>query len=398
MSNYTIAPQEGGLSNVSGFFCDAVNVGMRPDAEQGDVAFIRSEVPCDISAVFTSNTFQAAPIKHFRRYGKDFQTDFILINAKNANAMTGEKGIEDIDTILSILQGKLTVTNPVMSSTGVIGYRLPVDRICSSFDTLDFNAKNSHNAASAIITTDSFKKELAYRVELSDGSHFNIAAICKGAGMINPSMATMLCFIVTDADIPKSDMDALLMEGTERSFNRISVDGDTSTNDTAMLLANRQSSTYDKKAFADVLNKLMFELAMMILKDGEGGNKLVAFEVKGALTKAEAQKASMALSNSLLVKTALFGEDPNWGRIASTIGASGISCDEAKLTIHYDDLLIHSDTFRELDKAREEQAYRIMKQEQFKVTCDIGLGDASFTSYGCDLSYEYVKINTEYRT
>jgi glutamate N-acetyltransferase/amino-acid N-acetyltransferase len=142
----------------------------------------------------------------------------------------------------------------------------------------------------------------------------------------------------------------------------------------------------------------MFELAMMILKDGEGANKLVAFEVKGALSEEEAKKASRALSNSLLVKTALFGEDPNWGRIASTIGASGISCDDSKLVIHYDDLLIYSNKFRELDKEREDRAYKIMKQENFKVTCDIGLGDGEYTSYGCDLSYEYVKINAEYRT
>jgi len=398
MKNFTIAPLENGLENVQGFFCDAVNAGLRPDKEQGDVAFIRSEVLCDISAVFTSNTFQAAPIKHFQHYEKDFQTDFVLINAKNANAMTGDKGIEDIDTILSTLRQKLPVTNPVMSSTGVIGYRLPVDTICSAFDTLDFNAKNSHKTAQAIMTTDSFKKELAYRVELADGTHFNMAAICKGAGMINPAMATMLCFIVTDANIQKPDMDTLLKEGTEQSFNRISVDGDTSTNDTVMLLSNKKSNSYDKKAFAEALNRLMFEMAMMILRDGEGANKLVTFEVKGALTKAEAQKASVALSNSLLVKTALFGEDPNWGRIASTIGASGIACDETKLTIHYDDLLIYSDAFRELDKEREEEAYRIMKQDHFKVTCDIGLGEESYTSYGCDLSYEYVKINAEYRT
>ena len=398
MSKFTITSMENGLENVKGFYCDAVNAGLRPEKVQGDVAFIRSEVPCDISAVFTSNTFQAAPIKHFQRYGKDFQTDFILINAKNANAMTGEKGIEDIDTIMSTLQTKLKVTNPVMSSTGVIGYRLPIDKITSAFDTLDFNASHSDKAARAIMTTDSFKKELAYRVELDNGGHFNIAAICKGAGMINPAMATMLCFITTDADIPKNDMDELLLEGTEHSFNRISVDGDTSTNDTVMLLSSRRSGTYDKKAFAEALKKIMFELAMMILKDGEGANKLVAFEVKGAKSIEEAQKASMALSNSLLVKTALFGEDPNWGRIASTIGASGIACDESTLTIHYDDLLIYSDAFRELDATREEEAYRIMKQDQFKVTCDIGLGEASYTSYGCDLSYEYVKINAEYRT
>jgi len=337
---FTITPLENGLENVQGFYCDAVNAGLRPDKEQGDVAFIRSELPCDISAVFTRNTFQAAPIKHFQKYPQGFQTDFVLINAKNANAMTGQKGIEDIDTIMSTLQTKLNVTNPVMSSTGVIGYRLPVDKITSAFDTLNFNASHSDKAARAIMTTDSFKKELACRVELDNGEHFNIAAICKGAGMINPAMATMLCFIITDADIPKSDMDKLLIKGTEHSFNRISVDGDTSTNDTVMLLANRTSAAYNKEAFTEALKKIMFELAMMILRDGEGANKLVTFEVKGAVTIEEAQKASMALSNSLLVKTALFGEDPNWGRIASTIGASGIACDESKLTIHYDDLLL----------------------------------------------------------
>ncbi len=184
----------------------------------------------------------------------------------------------------------------------------------------------------------------------------------------------------------------------EGSFNRISVDGDTSTNDTVMLLSNKQSGAYDKKAFAEALNTIMFELAMLILKDGEGANKLVTFEVKGAKSEKEAKTASMALSNSLLVKTALFGEDPNWGRIASTIGASGIACDDKTLTIHYDDLLIYSNEFRELDKAREDKAYSIMKQAQFKVTCDIGLGEYTYTSYGCDLSYEYVKINAEYRT
>ncbi len=402
---YNLSTLENGLENVQGFYCGATNVGMRTNPANsgvsdidGDVAFIRSEVPCDISAVFTSNTFQAAPIKHFQKYPKDFQTDFVLINAKNANAMTGEKGIEDIDSIMSELSSKQKVLNPVMSSTGVIGYRLPIDKISSAFDTLDFNTKNSHHTARAIMTTDSFKKELAYKVELDDGTSFNIAAICKGAGMINPAMATMLCFVITDADVPKTDMDTLLTASTEQSFNRISVDGDTSTNDTVMLLSNRTSGSYHKKAFTEALNKIMFELAMLILKDGEGANKLVTFEVKGAVSKAEAKKASMALSNSLLVKTALFGEDPNWGRIASTIGASGIACDDAKLTIHYDDLLIYSDAFRELDKAREDKAYTIMKQDAFKVTCDIGLGDATYTSYGCDLSYEYVKINAEYRT
>jgi len=397
---FKIIELENGLENVQGFYCGATNVGMRPDKEQGDVAFISSTTLCDISAVFTSNTFQAAPIKHYQKYPNNFQTNFVLINAKNANAMTGQKGIEDIETIMVASKKKYSIiVNPVMSSTGVIGYRLPVNKIISAFDNLYVNnGRDSNAAARAIMTTDSFKKELAYKVELEDGTHFNIAAICKGAGMINPAMATMLCFIITDADIPKTDMDELLLGSTEQSFNRISVDGDTSTNDTVMLLSNKQSENYDKEAFESVLNKIMFELAMMILRDGEGANKLVAFEVKGAKSIEEAKKASMALSNSLLVKTALFGEDPNWGRIASTIGASGIDCNDETLTIHYDDLLIYSNEFRELDKVREDKAYVIMKQDSFKVTCDIGLGDCSYISYGCDLSYEYVKINAEYRT
>ena len=248
------------------------------------------------------------------------------------------------------------------------------------------------------MTTDSFKKELAFEVVLEDGKKFYISAIAKGAGMINPAMATMLCFVLTDADIPKSDMDELLSESVENSFNRISVDGDTSTNDTVMLLSNKKSGVYQKDAFKEALNMLLFELSQMILRDGEGANKVVAFEVKGAKTIEDAKKASKALSNSLLVKTALFGEDPNWGRIASTIGASGVECDEEKLQIRYDELLIYGENQKELDKETEEKAYQIMKQDSFKIVCDLGLGDKSFRSYGCDLSYEYVKINAEYRT
>jgi len=390
---------KGGLNNVQGFYCDGVNVGMKTtENNDGDVAFIRSEVPCDISARFTSNKFQAAPIKHYQKYPKDFQTDFILMNAKNANAMTGEQGIKDIDTIFEKLNAYQNTQNPIMSSTGVIGYRLNQEKITSAFSKFDYSAKESNKTARSIMTTDAFKKELAFKIELDDGSSFNIAAICKGAGMINPAMATMLCFVTTDADIPKADMEELLNVATEGSFNRISVDGDTSTNDTIMLLSNKLSGVYHKEAFKEALNKITFELAMMILKDGEGANKLVAFEVNGAKTEEEARKASIALSNSLLVKTALFGEDPNWGRIASTIGASGINCDDTKLTIYYDSLLIYSNEQRELDKEREEKAYKVMKNSSFKVTCNLGLGEGSYTSYGCDLSYDYVKINAEYRT
>ncbi len=402
---FNIFSLKGGISNVKGFFCDGVNVGMKTNPTNsgvtdidGDVAFIRSDVLCDISARFTTNRFQASPIVHYEKYPKDFKTNFLLINSKNANAMTGKKGVEDIEEIFNRLSQYISIENPIMSSTGVIGYRLDKKKITSSFDKFDFNAKNSDRLARAIMTTDNFKKELSFRVELNNGSSFNIAGVCKGAGMINPAMATMLCFITTDAKIPKEDMEELLSEATEQSFNRISVDGDTSTNDTVMLLSNGLSNSYNKEAFREALNRITFELAMMILKDGEGANKLIAFEVKGAKDSNEAKKVSRALSNSLLVKTALFGEDPNWGRIASTIGASGVECSEESLEIYYDNLLIYSDKERELDRAREEEAYKIMKQDSFKIVCDLGIGSGEFTSYGCDLSYEYVKINAEYRT
>ncbi len=403
---FNIFPVKNGLSNVKGFFCDGVNVGMKTNPANsslssdmdGDVAFIRSDALCDISSLFTTNHFQAAPIKHFQQYPKDFQSNFLLINSKNANAMTGVKGIEDIEDILKELKSKINVTNPIMSSTGVIGYRLKKELIKSSFDKFNFNAKNSNKTARAIMTTDSFDKELCFKIQLEDEQVFHIAAICKGAGMINPAMATMLCFIVTDADIPKKDMDILLKRANDKSFNAISVDGDTSTNDTLLLMANKQSGNYDKDAFEQALNLITKELALQILKDGEGSNKVVAFEVTGAKNDKEAEIASKALSNSLLVKTALFGEDPNWGRIASTIGASKISCSEEKLIIKYDDLIIYSCDKPSLDKESEQKAFKIMKQDEYKISCNLGIANGKFRSYGCDLSYEYVKINADYRT
>ncbi len=387
---------KGGLANVEGFFCGGVSAGLKPEGQK-DVAFIRSEKECDISALFTTNNFQAAPIKHFKKYPENFKTNFILINSKNANAMTGGKGIKDIDYIFENLKFK-DLKNPVMSSTGVIGYPLDKTKIINAANSFDINSKDSKACAQAIMTTDSFEKELALRVELENGEFFHIAGIAKGAGMINPAMATMLCFLLTDADIPKNDMEELLKESADNSFNRISVDGDTSTNDTVMLIANKAKNCYDKTAFKEALNFLTKNLAMMILKDGEGANKVVKFEVKNAKSTEEAKKAAKALSNSLLVKTALFGEDPNWGRIASTIGASNIQTDEDSLEIWYDDVLIYSKDKPILDEKTEKEATTIMQKDEFKIVCNLNMGEYSYSAYGCDLSYEYVKINADYRT
>ncbi|MBE3606300.1 bifunctional glutamate N-acetyltransferase/amino-acid acetyltransferase ArgJ [Campylobacter sp. RM13119] len=395
---FKITALQNGLENVDGFYFGGVKSGFKKDAN--DLGFIRSDEVVDVSANFTSNKFRAAPIRHFLKYPKNFKTNFILLNSKNANAMTGEAGVNDIDTLFTRLKEtlNLNLVNPIMSSTGVIGYRLNIDKISASFDKFELNSRDSNATVSAIMTTDSFKKELAYEVELKDGSKFKIAAICKGAGMINPAFATMLCFILTDANIPKEDMDELLDGAVKQSFNCVSVDGDTSTNDTVMLLSSRKSNSYNKNAFKEVLNLLTKELSLMLVKDGEGSTKVVEFEVKGAKNLEEAQRAAKALSNSLLVKTAIFGEDPNWGRIASTIGASNVECDEDKLVIFYDDVLLYDKNHKELDKAREADAHAIMQKPNYKISCDLGVGEANFSAYGCDLGHTYVSINADYRS
>lgn len=394
---FNIISLKNGLENVDGFFFGGVSTGLKPNKDN-DLGFIRADEPFMLAAKFTSNKFQAAPIVHFKRYKKGFKSNFLLLNSKNANAMTGQNGVDDIDELFNILNQKTPLINPIMSSTGVIGYRLNREKIRSGFDKFDLNQKSSDSVARAIMTTDSFKKEIAFRVELEDGKSFNIAAICKGAGMINPAFATMLCFILTDAAIPQSDMDELLEATTKHSFDAVSVDGDTSTNDTLMLLSSGKSGAYDKEAFKFALDKITLEMALNLVKDGEGSTKVVAFEVKGAANNDEASKAAKALSNSLLVKTAIFGEDPNWGRIASTIGASGIECDSTKLAIYYDDVLVYDKNHPELDEAREQKAHAVMKKDSYRIICDLGIANGKFTAYGCDLGHTYVKINADYRS
>lgn len=392
---FNIFPIDGGLCAVDGFFADGLKAGLKKDAL--DIGFIYSDSLCEVEALFTTNRFQAAPLKHYQKYESGFKTNFVLINSKNANAMTGESGISDIDEVLNVAKEKFNLKNPIMSSTGVIGVRLPKEKIINALSDIDLTSKNSLNCAKAIMTTDSFHKEIAVEVELENNQKFRIGAIAKGAGMINPAMATMLCFITTDASIPKNEMREVLSEINSITFNTVSVDGDTSTNDTLLLLSNQKGS-YDVDAFREALKIVMQKLSLELLRDGEGSTKVVAFEVKGAKDNAEAEIISKALSNSLLVKTALFGEDPNWGRIASTVGASGCECDEQKLIIKYNDLIIYSIDDSVLTKEKEEKAFKIMKKPQFKISCDLGVGDGEFTSYGCDLSYDYVKINADYRT
>ncbi len=394
---YNLKKIDGGVCASDGFFADGVSAGLKPDGAK-DMAFIYSDVECEIASVFTTNKMTAAPIRHFRRYG-DFKTNFIVINSKNANAMTGKAGIEDIDEILSeVSKNNPQIKNPVMSSTGVIGVRVPKEKLIAGTKLFDLTKKDSTSASKAIMTTDSFNKQISYRVELEDGSSFNIGAIAKGAGMINPAMATMLCFITTDAKVSKSEMQKILDEITKTTFNAASVDGDTSTNDTVILLSSAKSGAYNADAFRDALHKIMLFLATEMVRDGEGATKLVTYKITGAKDDKEAEKVAKALSDSLLMKTALYGEDPNWGRVASTVGASGVECDEATLKISFDKCCVYDRGEIYFDEEMEKKSAEVMKKDRFSISCDLGVSDGSFTAYGCDLGYEYVKINADYRT
>ena len=392
---FTILPIKGYIDQIDGFFCDGIHAGLKSN-EKLDMGFIYTKEACTVAALFTENRFQAAPLKHFLQYGDNFKTNFVLINSKNANALTGRKGITDINTLFSQLDFELI--NPVMSSTGVIGNPLPMEKLIAGAKRFDLNAKNGENLSKAIMTTDAYAKTCMYEVKLSDGSSFKIGAVAKGAGMINPNLATMLCFICTDAAASYADIKEALKTNSETTFNAISVDGDTSTNDTVMVLANAKSKAYDKVAFKEALRLVMHDMAMLMVADGEGAKKVAAFEVINAATKEQAMIAAKALSNSLLVKTALFGEDPNFGRIASTIGASQIDCDDEKLVISYNDVVVFNKGEICFDATIEAKAADVLKKDKYKIICDIGLGEGKFTAYGCDLGYKYVEINADYRS
>ena len=392
---FTILPIKGYIDQIDGFFCDGIHAGLKSN-EKLDMGFIYTKEACTVAALFTENRFQAAPLKHFLQYGDDFKTNFVLINSKNANALTGRKGIADINTLFSQLDFELI--NPVMSSTGVIGNPLPMEKLIAGAKRFDLKAKNGENLSKAIMTTDAYAKTCMYEVKLSDGSSFKIGAVAKGAGMINPNLATMLCFICTDAAASYADIKEALKTNSETTFNAISVDGDTSTNDTVMVLANAKSKAYDKVAFKEALRLVMHDMAMLMVADGEGAKKVAAFEVINAATKEQAMIAAKALSNSLLVKTALFGEDPNFGRIASTIGASQIDCDDEKLVISYNDVVVFNKGEICFDATIEAKAADVLKKDKYKIICDIGLGEGKFTAYGCDLGYKYVEINADYRS
>lgn len=392
-----LKPIDGGVCATPGFYADGIAAGLK-GGDKKDLAFIYADTICDVAAVYTSNKMLAAPLRHAKAKGK-IKSNFILVNSKNANAMTGEKGIKDIETIFASVQQKFPqIVSPLMSSTGVIGVHLPTQKIIDAALTFDLDKREGNSAAQAIMTTDRFSKQIAFEVETEDGERFTIGAMAKGAGMINPAMATMLCFITTDVKIEQGKLQTILERVNTQSFNAASVDGDTSTNDTVFVMTNQKAECNNLFAFEVALNKVMTFLAKEMVRDGEGATKLITYNVIGAESDKDAETVAKALSNSLLIKTAFYGEDPNWGRIAMSVGASGVNCHEGTLTIAYDDVLLVENGENLFNDAVEAAANEVLKKESFSVNVDLGVGEGRFTAYGCDLGYEYVKINADYRT
>ncbi len=368
------------------------------------------------SAVFTSNKVVAAPVKYTKNVVKKGKVSAVFVNSGNANCFTGEQGFRDCETLVDLVSRdlKIPAEEIAISSTGVIGREMPIDIISKvayeSLSKLGNGPENSLAAAKAIMTTDTFPKECAVEVTLTTGEVVKIAGITKGSGMIAPNMGTMLSYIVTDAIIPAGEIKKSLKKAADVSFNMIVVDGDESTNDTCLMMANGASEVDVMKDgnvdpnFQEGLNYLCVNLAKKMARDGEGATKFIEANVCGAKNDDDAKLAAKSIISSSLFKSAVFGGDPNWGRIVSAIGYSGCDLNPDIVTIAVADdeddvdLVRKGEILAFEDTPYLERAEKIMQSKNVIVNIDMFLGDGEATAWGCDLTYDYVKINAEYTT
>jgi glutamate N-acetyltransferase / amino-acid N-acetyltransferase len=370
-----------------------------------DLALIYSEVEGNIAGRFTTSKIKAAPVKLDMKKIKSGRGQAIIVNSGNANACTGEKGIRDaVDIVRLVAEGlKIKPSLVYISSTGVIGKPMPMDRIRPKIRKLvdDLGKSTIKDVAAAIMTTDTFPKVVDRKVRIGSKTG-SIAGICKGAGMICPDMATMLCFIITDISVNQKTLDKALNNAVRESFNRITVDGDRSTNDTVLIMANgmlgnsqitEKSGSYTM--FKKALSEVMLELSNLIVKDGEGASKFVEIEVRGARNLTDAENAAFAVANSNLVKTAIYGCDANWGRIMAALGYSGVTVKEEKVDINFGKVKIVKNG---LSTGRDREANRVLKGKDIEIIIDLKIGRSSAKVRTCDLTEEYIKVNAAYRT
>jgi glutamate N-acetyltransferase/amino-acid N-acetyltransferase len=400
-----LSPQaiSGSITVPRGFEAAGVSCGIKN--RKRDLALIYSEVPATAAAVYTANQFKAAPLWLTQRHLADGKAQAIVCNSGYANACTGERGKEDALRMAQLIAQELKIPPEmvVVASTGVIGRYLPIRRIEKGIPELaSLLGDDDNGAAEAILTTDTVPKKVAVAVELAN-STIRIGGIAKGSGMICPNMATMLAFLTTDARIGPELLQRLLRDSVDKSFNMITIDGDTSTNDMAVILANGLSGgaeitegSGDCVSLAAALDFVTGELAKMIAKDGEGATKLVAISVEGAGSFPEAKQVAFAVANSALVKTALFGQDPNWGRIAAAVGTSGVEVKEEKLAISIGNLMVCNNGVGADFSMRK--ARQLLSAPEVEITINLNQGRQQARVYTCDLSCDSVKINAKYTT
>lgn len=397
---------------VNGLQLGVVEAGVKYENRK-DLVLFAAESGARVAGVFTLNAFCAAPVHIAKAHLKQLQAQqgqpfYLLINTGNANAGTGQQGFEDANLCCSAVADAASVNpNQILPfSTGVIGETLPSDKICSAVPRAldELECASWEDAAEGIMTTDTRSKGASVQVEY-DGATITITGISKGAGMIKPNMATMLCFIATDADIPQDLLNTLSQDLADQSFNRITIDGDTSTNDACMLIATGKTqaskvdvSHPDYPALKDALKLVYQQLAHAIVRDGEGATKFVSIIVENAASKVEALDVAYTIAHSPLVKTALFASDPNWGRILAALGRAPIeSFDLSKVSIYLGDVLLVESGGRAATYT-EEQGQAVVNQQDIDIRVDLARGDVCETVWTTDLSHEYVTINAEYRT
>jgi glutamate N-acetyltransferase/amino-acid N-acetyltransferase len=392
--------KDGGITSAQGFQAAGIGCGLKEGGAK-DLALIVSDVPAEVAATFTTNAVKAAPVKVSMKHSRNGKVRGVVVNSGCANACTGVGGITDAKAMIEYA-AKATQTRPrewLVCSTGRIGTRLPMAKILKGIDkAVDKLApKGGVEAAKAIMTTDTRRKEFAMRFKVG-GRKVTIGGMAKGAGMIHPNMATMLCFVTTDVSIDKASLRACVDEAVELSFNRISVDGDTSTNDTVIVLANGASGTNLLKSyhpqynlFKKTLTHVMRKLARMIVEDGEGITRVVDVVVKGAASVQDAKLAALAIAKSELIKTSWAGGDPNWGRIVAALGYSGARVREEMIEIYYDGIVAVVNG--QPSKTPLARLKKIARQPKFTITIHLHAGPAEYSVLTTDLTEEYVRIN-----
>jgi glutamate N-acetyltransferase/amino-acid N-acetyltransferase len=393
--------ESGTVTSVQGFVAGAVGAGIKKQ-DVLDLAILYSKTPCTAAAVFTTNAIKSAPVLLDKQHLQNRKSQAIVVNSGCANACTADKGMADAQEMAKSAAKRLGISpqDVLVASTGVIGVPLPTEKITSGIEKVILSADGGHELARAMMTTDTFAKEIAIQVQ-AEPKRFAIGGVAKGAGMIHPNMATMLCFLTTDATVNADFLQSALKKAVDDSFNMITVDGDTSPSDTVAILANGMAGnpTVNRKngeLFQKALNEVCIYLAKAIARDGEGAAKLIEVVVEGAKNEAEARLAARTIASSPLVKSAIHGNDPNWGRVVSAAGRSGAKVIESKLDAYLNQICVmkqgHPLPF---DK---QQASASLDKKEVLLRVNLNLGPGRATAWGCDLSAEYVNINSAYTT